>query len=566
MSEIHVKHIKAHIEKTFNNLIDLSDIKAKGDNIDNFFLTRALAAYSIQHHTQISTVIAAESVVDGSGDNGIDAVYYDIHTKCLFLVQSKWIHSGKGEPDNGEVKKFISGIKDLLNFKFDRFNEKVRKKEIIIQNAVCDPKTKYQIILTYTGINNLAEPSRRDFNDLLDELNDASELVHLSVFNQTRIHSSLINTTENSQPIDQTIQLKYYGKVTEPYNGYYGQVNGVEIYGWWDKYRKRLFAKNIRGVLGDTDVNKDITKTLEENPEHFWFYNNGITLVADSVEKNMVGGASTEFGQFCCENISIVNGAQTVSSIGRFGEEDISKLDKVFVPVRIIQLKGADENFGQKITKANNTQNRVKNRDFVTFDIEQTRIREELSIDGIDYRISRGEYEKNDQISFDLVESTTALSCSSDDISIVVQLKREIGILWDDLENVPYKKLFNPSVTGRYVYNCVRTQRILEQAIKNKEKSVVSGRDKSIIIHGNRIISLLVYKTINTQKYRIEKFDFDKPSLMGSMESKVDIIFDLLKKIIDSDYDKAIIVTLFKNKTKCQDIVEKITVANNRYS
>jgi hypothetical protein len=566
MSEIHVNHIKSHIEKDFKNLIDLSDVNAKGANLENFFLTRALAAYSIQHHTQVSANIAAESVVDGGGDNGIDAIYYDVHSKCLFLVQSKWIHNGKGEPDNGEVKKFISGIKDLLNFRFDRFNDKVRKKEVIIQNAVCDPKTKYQIILTYTGINNLAEPSRRDFSDLLDELNDASELVYLSVFNQTRIHSSLIHTTENIQPIDQTIQLKYFGKVTEPYIGYYGQVNGIEIYGWWDKYRKRLFAKNIRGVLGDTDVNKDITKTLEENPEHFWFYNNGITLVADSVDKNMVGGASTEFGQFSCENISIVNGAQTVSNIGKFGEEDTSKLDKVFVPVRIIQLKDAEENFGQKITKANNTQNRVKNRDFVTFDLEQTRIREELLIDGIDYRISRGEYEKNDQISFDLVESTTALSCSSDDISIVVQLKREIGLLWDDLENAPYKKLFNPIVTGRYVYNCVRTQRIIEQAIKNKEKSLVSGRDKSIAIHGNRIISLLAYKTINTKKYITEKFDFDNLNLIGVMESKVEVIYNLLKEIIDSDYDKAIIVTLFKNKTKCQDIVGKITVANNGYS
>nr|WP_299387643.1 AIPR family protein [uncultured Lacinutrix sp.] len=290
-----------------------------------------------------------------------------------------------------------------------------------------------------------------------------------------------------------------------------------------------------------------------------------MTLVADTVEKNMVGGASTEFGQFSCENISIVNGAQTVSTIGKFGEEDTSKLDKVFVPVRIIQLKDAEENFGQKITKANNTQNRVKNRDFVTFDLEQTRIREELLIDGIDYRISRGEYEKNDQISFDLVESTTALSCSSNDISIVVQLKREIGLLWDDLENAPYKKLFNPRVSGRYVYNCVRTQRIIEQVIKSKEKSLTSGRDKSIAIHGNRIISLLAYKTINTKKYITEKFDFDNPELVGVMESKVETIFNLVKKIIDTDYDKAIIVTLFKNKTKCQDIVGKITVANNMY-
>lgn len=566
MSQLHVNHIKSQIESDYKDLIDLSDTNAKDKQLENFFLTRGLAAYSLQHHSQITPRTAAESIVDGSGDNGIDAIYYDPKSKYLYFVQSKWIHNGKGEPENGEVKKFISGIKDLLNFKFDRFNDKVKNKEVIIKNAICDPKTKYQIILTYTGINDLAEPSRRDFADLLQELNDASELVYLSNFNQKRIHSSLVISSENLEPIDLTIQLKCFGKITEPNIGFYGQVNGVEVYSWFDKYRKRLFAKNIRGVLGETDVNKEITQTLEENPEHFWFFNNGITLITDSIEKNMVGGASTDVGHFLCNNLSIVNGAQTVSSIGKFGEDNPAKLEKVYVPVRIIQLNGAEENFGQKITKANNTQNRVKNRDFVTFDLEQTRIREELLIDGIDYRISRGEYESNDKISFELVESTTALACASNDISIVVQLKREIGVLWDDLENAPYKKLFNPIVTGRFVYNCVRTQRIIEQSIKTKESLLESGRDKSIVIHGNRVISMLVFNTIDTKKYKESKFDFENPKLLDVMEKKVLDIFDLMKDVIDSDYDKAIIVTLFKNKKKTNDIFEKIKVANTVYN
>lgn len=559
MSEIHVQHIRSQIEKDYNGLIDLSDLKGDESQLKNFFLTRALSAYAIQHHAQITPKLAAESITDGGDDHGIDAIYYDIHTKFLYIVQSKWIHKGKGEPENGDVKKFISGITDLFNFRFDRFNKKIRKKEVIIKNAICDPKTKYQLILTYTGINDLAEPSRRDFSDLLAEFNDASELVYLSVFNQKRIHSSLVISSEKDEPIDQIIQLKYFGKITEPHLGYYGQINGVEVYGWWDKYRRRLFAKNIRGVLGETDVNLDITQTLENSPEHFWFYNNGITLVADLIEKNMVGGASTEFGQFSCENISIVNGAQTVSTIGKFGEDDPTKLNDVFVPIRIIELKDAEETFGHKITKANNTQNRVKNRDFVTFDKEQTRIREELLVDGIDYRISRGEYEKNDKISFDLVESTIALSCAFGDVSIVVQLKREIGRLWDDIENAPYKKLFNPNVTGRYVYNCVRTQRLIEEAIKNKEKALKSGRDKSIAIHGNRMISLLIFKTINTKNYRTNKFNFDDPTLLDSMENKVEVAFSKIQNIINEFYEKAIIITLFKNSKKCTDIYNKIS-------
>lgn len=567
MSSIHVQHIKSHLEKEFKNKIDLSDVKADSKEIQNFFLTRSLAAYSLLYHAQASLSIACDSITDGSNDNGLDAVYYDGSVKTLYLVQSKWIHKGTGEPDNGEVKKFISGVRDLFNFKFDRFNDKLRGKEVIIRNAICDPKTKYQIILTYTGINDLAEPSRRDFEDLLAEFNDASEIVYFSVFNQSRIHSSLLKSADSGEPIDLTIQLKSWGKITEPTTGYYGQVNGVEIFGWWDKYRNRLFQKNIRGVLGDTNVNLEIANSLEIQPEEFWFLNNGITLICNTAIKNMVGGASTDVGQFTCSNISIVNGAQTVSTIGRFGEEDSSKLDSVYVPVRIITLDKAESDFGQKITKANNTQNRVENRDFVTFDPEQSRMRDELLIDGIDYRISRGAFEKEDQISFDLIESTTATSCSSGDISIVVQLKREIGKIWDNLEKAPYKKLFNPQTTGRYVYNCVRTQRIIDQAIKEKENSLEQGRDQGIIIHGNRIISLFIFEDLDTKKYQTGKFNFDDPKLLITMGDRVKIYYDLLKKELDESYTNAMIPTLFKNRSKCQDIYEKVRkVPNNKSS
>jgi hypothetical protein len=558
MSEIHVQHIKSRLEKDFLDIIDLSDVKADSKDKENFFLTRALAAYAIQNHSECSIAISADSITDGSGDNGIDAIYYDTSSNVFYLVQSKWIHKGNGEPDNGDIKKFIAGIKDLVNFRFDRFNQKVQKKEAIIKSAICDSKTKYQIIIVYTGINDLAEPSRRDFSDLLTEYNDAGEVVFLSVFNQKRIHTSLVISVDEKQPIDQIVQLKQFGKVSEPYTGYYGQVNGAEIYGWWDKYKKRLFTKNIRGGLGETEVNGEIVTTLEQSPELFWFFNNGVTLICDSVIKNMVGGGSNELGHFDCKNISIVNGAQTVSTIGKFGEEDHTRLNNVFVPVRIIELLNADERFGHRITKANNTQNKVENRDFVMFDPEQTRIREELLIDNIEYRINRGEYEKGTNVSFDLNESTIALACSTGDVTIAVQLKREIGKLWENLDKAPYKRLFNPTVSGRYVNNCVRTQRIIDQAIRNVEQSLNPGRDQSLLIHGNRILSLLIFSKIMKKEYKSEIFNFDAPSLVSNMEKKVNHFFCLLKDIMDTHYENAIIPTFFKNRTKCEDLYSKI--------
>lgn len=557
MSVLHVTQIQTHLEREYSDKIDLSDLKGHKNTV-NFFLTRALSAYALQYHAECLPQIAANSITDGSNDNGLDAVLYERKSKTLFIVQSKWMADGKGEPDNGDVKKFIFGIKDLFNSRFDRFNSKISRLMADISEAIRDPNTKYQIILTYTGIHELSTHSKRDFDDLLREFNDASEIVSFSLFNQRRIHLSLVTSAQAGHPINLKIGLTSWGKIAEPYNAFYGQVSGAEIYSWWTEFRTRLFEKNIRGVLGDTQVNQEITSTLDTRPEQFWFFNNGITMICDDVQKNMVNGTSTDFGQFTCTNVSIVNGAQTVSTIGRFGEREIGPLNKTYVPLRIISLNGTEDYFDQQITKANNTQNRVESRDFVSFDPEQTRIKDELLLDGIDYKVSRGSVEDSTLSSIDFLESITAVACASKKISIVVQLKREISKLWENLNSAPYKQLFNPQVTGRYVYNCVQVQRLIDRVIREKEAELTDGREQSVIIHGNRLISLLIFGSLDTVKYSTQQYNFDNGALISRMREMVNEKFNTLLTTVDKEFENPIIPTLFKNRTKCEHIYNLI--------
>ena len=88
---------------------------------------------------------------------------------------------------------------------------------------------------------------------------------------------------------------------------------------------------------------------------------------------------------------------------------------------------------GEDVTRTNNRQDRIEGRDFVALDPEQTRIRTELVIDGIDYQLMRSETIVRGDSAFDLVEATTALACASKTVRLPVQLKREIGRLWDVL-------------------------------------------------------------------------------------------------------------------------------------
>ena len=127
MSVIHVGHIKNEIVARFGNLVDLTDVQAaQADQKESCRLTRSLAAFAIAELSGLDDVAAAQSVTDGTGDNGIDAVYYDLAEKNCILVQSKWISSGNGSVDVGDVHKFIQGVRDLLDAQFTRFNAKMQ--------------------------------------------------------------------------------------------------------------------------------------------------------------------------------------------------------------------------------------------------------------------------------------------------------------------------------------------------------------------------------------------------------------------------------------------------------
>jgi len=135
----------------FNGLIDLSDVKAKGTQLQTQFLSRALAAYAIFDLAGVSLGEAAKSVVDGFDDNGIDAIFYDDHNGVLWVVQSKWISAGAKAPDLGDVKKFTDGVRDLVDCDFSRFNKKLRSRSKEINVALLKAETRVGVVLCYTG-------------------------------------------------------------------------------------------------------------------------------------------------------------------------------------------------------------------------------------------------------------------------------------------------------------------------------------------------------------------------------------------------------------------------------
>lgn len=557
MSILHITHIKNDVLKNFDGLVDVSDLKQDTNGYEVNKLSRSLSAYGIYSLCEANPADIAKGVVDGSDDNGIDCIYFDEKKLTMYFSQAKWEQDGNSSPSVGDVKKFADGIRDLVNFRFDRFNSKVNLHKQDYESVFSNPNVKFVAVLVYTSVNDLAEPVRRELDDLLSEMNDASEIMSLEILNQKRLHSG-ISQKLGSEPISEIIELKNWGKIDSPNKAFYGQINGYVLASWWSKYKEKLFAKNIRNMLGDSEVNSEIKKTIAESPELFWYYNNGITIIADSIKKSIEGGGNTDLGKFTCENISVINGAQTVSSLGRYSLENEKNVASVYVQCRVIEAGSISNELSGKITRTNNRQNRIENRDFISQDIQQKRIHDELLPEGYDYIIQRGSnFEKNNN-SIDVQEATVALVCASGDVNLVVQLKREIGKLWEDITKVPYIKIYNPATNALYLLHVVLIQRKIEAAInRNMQNKNQTPYEKAIYSYGNRLISAKIFEDLPC-KNLLSSPTFDVESLEYDFVSQTKIVHDKIKNYMEAKYPKAMISPFFKNFSKCTDVFENM--------
>ncbi|MGX9686136.1 hypothetical protein ACTQ9L_03190 [Deinococcus wulumuqiensis] len=126
-------------------------ITGTGANPDANFLSKALAAFLIHKLTQCTIDESIDAVVDGGNDGGIDAVF--VKDDILWLVQSKFIQNGRGQPDLGDVTKFKEGVDNIVNGRFEivQRNEDFRRIVPKIRQCMESSAAVIRAFLVYTG-------------------------------------------------------------------------------------------------------------------------------------------------------------------------------------------------------------------------------------------------------------------------------------------------------------------------------------------------------------------------------------------------------------------------------
>ena len=138
----------------------------------------------------------------------------------------------------------------------------------------------------------------------------------------------------------------------------------------------QLYEKNVRQFLGNRrKINKGIATTLNENPEKFGLYNNGITIVVSNYSRSPVDQTVNMNDPY------VVNGCQTTRTIwqvldskfnaGGTGQDDNVETWKESVRRGgvVTKIVRSDEAEIMNITRFTNSQNSVRERDFIALNI-----------------------------------------------------------------------------------------------------------------------------------------------------------------------------------------------------
>lgn len=144
---------------------------------------------------------------------------------------------------------------------------------------------------------------------------------------------------------------------------YLAIIPGVQLAAVYDRWGARLLEANVRSFLqAKGKTNKGIQRTIRDEPELFFPYNNGLSVTADEVEC-----VQTDSGMAIksVTNLQIVNGGQTTGSVHAALKSAKDRLPEVFVQMKLTVVPPErSEDVVPRISEFANTQNKVNAADF----------------------------------------------------------------------------------------------------------------------------------------------------------------------------------------------------------
>ncbi|BDH14869.1 AIPR family protein [Streptomyces hygroscopicus] len=498
-----VRQVENALQQVYGDLLDTSDLAAKysGEAFETRRTSRALAAQAVRIVTGFSPEEAAATVIDGDLDQGIDAIaVVEGAEPHVYLVQSKWSAKGSAKGEREAVLELLAGLRLIDEENFAPFNPRGRRlaeyaKSVMDQGTV--PVTQVVVMMRP---DMPGEGFIQAIKNGEDEFNRYGDVLGHRVILAPEVWAS-VRADQAPEPVVLTAELfPWFGMGSDAlYESYEGVVDAEQVADWAERHRTNLFNLNIRKPLGRTPINTSLIATLTEEPANFWYYNNGITVLCDRVEKveRSVRAPQQKPLMLTLHNASVVNGAQTVRAVAEALEKEDAAAEAK-ISVRIIVTHAAKE-FASDTTRATNRQNSVGDRDFVALDPLQGDILDEMRAElGLEYGVQRSEVDLPEESGCTVVEAAVALACAHADSQYAARIALALDPLWERGPQGVYDVLFRPRPGVYLLWNAVQVVREVRRCLLDLRKRY-EGRAAALTEHGTYLLAHLVFRLLDTE-------------------------------------------------------------------
>lgn len=438
---------------------------------------------------------ASRRVTDYFHDDGIDSFAVreaGSVPPTIYLIQAKWSAEGKYNFKETHATALLNGLTKLRapdglhpdNLLRNHFGE--------IRPAMRRPGARFVLVWATSGQN---DPSPGVIRVIDEEIAGFTRDL-IRVERRFLLLKDFIRELEADVArtgVTVSGGLLRNRTVDEQHESLQGTISAAELGKWYGEHGRRLFDDNVR-VEMDSDVNKEMVTCLLEEPQHFWYFNNGVTALCEDWEKAPENAREVPF-RF--DGLRIVNGAQTVGSISAaMGEPD--KVARAQVPIRFIKLKTTGPEFGARIAFATNRANPMLPRDLLAMDHIQQRLRDEFKLTwGFTYAIRANDDLPAAAKGCSVLEAVIAMASGRHDIGTLVAAKDDIVSLWP-ADRERYGKLFNDNTSVVEVWRRVRVLRLIIDELHG-ESACTTQREKAVAVLGDLVIAHIVFRWLGNE-------------------------------------------------------------------
>jgi hypothetical protein len=555
---IQVEQVRSALLRNYAGLIYTGDLGgSQGADWEQRFLSRALAAEAVRIKTGCDFAAAGRAVIDGDKDQGIDAIAVGDNSRDVWLVQAKWSDSGKGKLDRADALKFADGVRQVADRSFDNFNDRIGPFIAQLDSAMGDYRLRINLVVALMGTNSLPDSVTDVLDRLREEANANGPLLDYDVLAAADFHRRLRQDVA-PDPVNVTVTMWNWLQRERPFEAWQGTVRAQDIARWYGEHKDALYEQNVRKSLGVTRINSGIKETLLKEPENFWYFNNGITVLCDRIEPNYLGRRRGDDPvELALAGVSVVNGAQTVTAIHEAMTQDPHTADDADVTVRVFSLGEQRSTYARRITETTNTQNDVAERDFIALEPAQAEIREDFLLSlGKTYVYKRGEPDPAPEAGCSVVHAATALACSYHSPELAVRAAKDTDLLWERGSRGAYPRLFGEVPSAHRIWRSVQVYRAVGTAIETERKRCF-GRAADIARRGEMLLTHLVFQLIDQEPMDDPNLDW-QPTLQRVPEL-TGLVLSWLIYRVDAEFGRnSFLSRTFNDETRCKQLAKLV--------